>query len=71
MALIMGVTALGRTPHSVLEVPDTGEERSRRIFALMRRCRISIHPYVVQPQLSDLDECLHGSVSIDQALDLA
>ena len=39
----MGVTALGRDPHSVLELPDTGQERSRRIFALMRRCRISIH----------------------------
>lgn len=33
VALIMGVTALGRTPRCVLEVPDFGEERSRRINA--------------------------------------
>ena len=43
VALIGALAALGRTPRSVLEVPEQGEGRLARIFGLMRRCPVSIH----------------------------
>ena|SRR3982750_2162278 len=43
LALIAGLTALGRTPHCVLEVPSGGRNRLERIFGLMEICGASIH----------------------------
>ncbi len=43
VALISALAALGRTPRSVLEVPDRGDGRLARIFGLMRQCPVSIH----------------------------
>jgi hypothetical protein len=43
VALIGALAALGRMPHSVLEVPEQGEGRLARIFGLMRQCPVSIH----------------------------
>ena len=43
VALISTLAALGRTPRSVLEVPEQGDGRLARIFGLMRRCSVSIH----------------------------
>jgi hypothetical protein len=43
IALIAGLTALGRTPHCVLEVPSDGRNRLERIFGLIADCGSSIH----------------------------
>src|SRR5262245_52056237 len=43
LALIAGLTALGRTPHCVLEVASGGRNRLERIFSLMESCDASIH----------------------------
>lgn len=43
LALIAGLTALGRSPHCVLEVPSGGRNRLERIFRLMESCDASIH----------------------------
>jgi hypothetical protein len=42
VALIGGLTALGRKPHCVLEVPST-DHRLKRISELMARCQASVH----------------------------
>jgi hypothetical protein len=43
IALISALVAIGRTPRCVLEVPEQGEGRLRRIFDLIRRCHVSVH----------------------------
>ena len=43
VALISVLVALGRVPHSVLEVPEHGDGRLVRIFRLIRSCPVSIH----------------------------
>jgi hypothetical protein len=43
VALVSALAALGRMPHSVLEVPEQGDGRLARIFGLMRQCPVSIH----------------------------
>jgi len=43
VALISALAALGRTPRSVLEVPEQGDGRLARIFSLIRQCPVSIH----------------------------
>lgn len=43
VALIAGLTALGRKPRCVLEVPSAGEDRLDRIFNLLASCGASIH----------------------------
>lgn len=43
IALIAGLTALGRKPHCVLEVPSDGRNRLERIFGLIASCGASIH----------------------------
>lgn len=43
IALIAGLTALGRTPRCVLEVPSDGRNRLERVFGLIATCSASIH----------------------------
>src|SRR6185295_9725171 len=43
LALIAGLTALGRSPRCVLEVPSGGLNRLDRIFELVASCGASIH----------------------------
>jgi hypothetical protein len=43
LALIAGLTALGRSPRCVLEVPSGGLNRLDRIFGLVANCGASIH----------------------------
>lgn len=43
VALIAGLTVLGREPHCVLEVPSSGENRLERIHALIANCSASVH----------------------------
>jgi hypothetical protein len=43
VALISALIALGRTPHCVLEVADTGAPRLLRILKLIATYRVSIH----------------------------
>jgi hypothetical protein len=43
IALIAGLTGLGRTPRCVLEVVGGGRSRLERIFSLIGECRTSIH----------------------------
>ena|SRR5436305_4130683 len=43
IALIAGLTALGRRPRCVLEVPSDGRNRLERIFSLIAGCGSSIH----------------------------
>jgi len=43
VALISALVALGRVPHSVLEVPEHGGGRLVRILHLIRSCPVSIH----------------------------
>jgi hypothetical protein len=43
LALIAGLTALGRTPRCVLEIPSGGRNRLERIFSLLESCDASIH----------------------------
>ena len=42
LAYIVGLTELGLQPHATLGIPG-GERRLDRIFALIQRCRYSIH----------------------------
>lgn len=43
IALIAGLTALGREPHCVLEVPSSGRNRLDRIYDLVASCGASVH----------------------------
>ena len=43
VALIAGLTALGREPHCVLEVPSSGRNRLDRIYDLIASCGASVH----------------------------
>jgi hypothetical protein len=43
VALMSSLVALGRVPHSVLEVPEHGDGRLARILQLIRSCPVSIH----------------------------
>jgi hypothetical protein len=43
IALLSALVAIGRTPRCVLEVPEHGDGRLRRIFDLIRRCPVSVH----------------------------
>jgi hypothetical protein len=43
VTLVSTLVFLGQEPHSVLEVPDKGDGRLKRILDLMRLCRVSIH----------------------------
>lgn len=43
IALILGLTALGRQPRCVLEVPSSGQNRLDRIYGLLAGCENSIH----------------------------
>lgn len=43
LALIVGLTGLGRIPRCVLEVPSGGRSRLERIFGLISNCGASIH----------------------------
>ncbi len=43
VTLIGTLVFLGQDPHTVLEVREQGDGRLKRIFDLMRRCRMSIH----------------------------
>jgi hypothetical protein len=43
IALIAALTALGRKPRCVLEVPSAGRDRLDRIFELLSSCGASIH----------------------------
>ena len=42
-ALIAGLTALGREPHCVLEIPSAGQNRLDRIYNLIASCDSSVH----------------------------
>jgi hypothetical protein len=42
IALVAGLTAIGRKPHCVLEVPSS-ESRLERIYELPARCEASVH----------------------------
>ncbi len=56
IALIGGLTALGRKPHCVLEVPSSGRNRLDRIFELIGSCAASVH------DLSRVSLSRHGRV---------
>jgi hypothetical protein len=43
VTLIATLVFLGREPHCVLEVQETGQGRLQRIFQLIRSCPMSIH----------------------------
>jgi hypothetical protein len=43
IALVGGLVALGRKPHCVLEIPDSGRGRLDRLVQLIESCRTSIH----------------------------
>jgi hypothetical protein len=43
IALVGTLVFLGRRPHCVLEIPETGDGRLARILELMRECPVSIH----------------------------
>src|SRR5438132_838642 len=43
VALISALVALGRIPHCVLELPETGQGRLLRILQLISSCPVSIH----------------------------
>jgi hypothetical protein len=43
IALVAGLTGLGRKPRSVLEVPSGGLNRLERIFSLIASCGASVH----------------------------
>jgi hypothetical protein len=55
VALIAGLTALGRSPRCVLEVPGAGLNRLERIFGLVASCRTSIHDLSRVSLSSDLN----------------
>jgi len=43
IALIASLTALGQIPHCVLELPELGSGRLKRLLKHLRSCRTSIH----------------------------
>ena len=43
VALIASLSSLGRIPHCVLEIPELGSGRLKRLLKHLERCRISIH----------------------------
>jgi hypothetical protein len=43
VALIAGLVAIGRKPRCVLEIPDAGEGRRKRLLRLIEKCQTSIH----------------------------
>src|SRR5262245_41353517 len=43
VALIAALVAIGRTPRSVLELPEVGRGRLSRLLQHLRRCGVSIH----------------------------
>jgi hypothetical protein len=43
VTLVGTLVSLGRTPRSVLEISESGEERLERIQGLLEKCRVSIH----------------------------
>jgi len=43
LALIATLVSIGRVPRSVLEIPDRGQGRLRRIMGLIEACRVSLH----------------------------
>ncbi len=43
VALIASLTALGQIPRCVLELPELGSGRLKRLLKHLERCRISIH----------------------------
>ncbi len=43
LALVVSLIALGRVPHCVLEIPETGQGRLARIYNLLASCPVSFH----------------------------
>lgn len=43
LAIVAGLTALGREPHCVLEIPSAGQSRLDRIYGLLASCESSVH----------------------------
>lgn len=43
VALICAVVASGRVPRSVVEVPESGRGRLRRLIGHLRACQVSVH----------------------------
>lgn len=43
VALIASLTALGKIPRCVLELPELGSGRLKRLLKHLERCRISVH----------------------------
>ena len=43
IALIATLVSIGRIPRSVLEIPESGQGRLRRIMKQMKSCRVSLH----------------------------
>jgi hypothetical protein len=43
VALIASLTALGKIPRCILELPELGSGRLKRLLKHLERCRISIH----------------------------
>lgn len=43
LALIASLVSIGRAPRCVLEIPESGQGRLRRIIGLIESCRVSIH----------------------------
>src|SRR4051812_36698161 len=43
VALTAALVAVGRRPRLTFEIADGGQGRFRRIFALLKSCRVSIH----------------------------
>ena len=43
IALIAAIIALGRKPHSVLEISEDGKGRLTRLFKIIRTCEVSFH----------------------------
>lgn len=43
LALTAALVAIGRVPRLTFQLPDGGQGRLQRIFALLRSCRVSLH----------------------------
>jgi len=43
LAAIAALISIGRVPRCVLEIPDSGQGRLRRIMGLIETCRVSLH----------------------------
>ncbi|HUG11991.1 MAG TPA: hypothetical protein VMM36_13305 [Opitutaceae bacterium] len=43
VVLTAALVAVGRVPRLTFQVPEVGEGRLRRIFSLLKSCRVSIH----------------------------